>query len=128
MSGEAAEGAIGSRQLGLVLTCVLLGAVGGVMLKAGAVKVDYSRGLLTAARQGLTEPLLLGGVLLYAIPLVAYVVLLKTIPLSVLQPVLALTYVVAPLLAWVLGYEPVPPLRWVGIGVIIAGVVIVAQS
>jgi drug/metabolite transporter (DMT)-like permease len=115
-------------QLSVVLGCVGLGAAGGVMLKAGAVHVDYGRGVLAAARQGITEPLLLGGLLLYAVPVVAYIVLLKTVPLSVLQPVLALTYVVAPLLALALGYEHVPPLRWVGIAVIMLGVVIVARS
>lgn len=121
-------GALTGRQLGLILACVLLGAVGGVLLKAGAVNVDYTRGGAAALRDALTEPLLVAGVLLYAVPLVGYVLLLKTVPLSVLQPVLALTYVVTPLLGRVFYAEQVPPLRWAGIAVIVAGVVIVAQS
>lgn len=119
---------ITARQLGLVLLCVALGSAGGILLKLGAAGIDYDRGPLTAVRQGLTQPQLVVGVLLYAVPLVAYVVLLKTVPLSVLQPVLALTYVVTPLLAKAFAAEDVPPMRWAGIAVIVVGVVVVAQS
>lgn len=122
------SGALTGRQLAAVLLCVALGAIGGVLLKAGAAYVAYDSGALTAFRQAITEPLLLGGVLLYAVPLVAYIVLLKTVPLSVLQPVLALTYVVTPLLAMLVTDETVPAQRWVGIGVIVLGVAVVAQS
>lgn len=116
------------RQASLIVVCVLLGALGGLLLKAGAVKVDYSKDFVATAVDASTQPQILAGVLLYALPLVGYVVLLKSVPLSVLQPILALTYVVTPLFGRIALDEPVPATRWVGIGVIVVGVAIVGTS
>jgi len=49
-------------------------------------------------------------------------------PLTILQPALSLTYVVSAILAVLVLNEPVSLLRWMGILVIIAGVMIVARS
>jgi drug/metabolite transporter (DMT)-like permease len=119
---------VSGRQIAVVLVCVLMGAVGGVLLKAGSVRLEHDGGGLETLRQAATQPFLISGLVLYAVPLAAYVVLLKSMPLSVLQPLLALTYVITPVLGRFVNDEVVPPTRWVGIGIIVAGVVVVARS
>ena len=69
-----------------------------------------------------------GAVVLYVIPLGFWIYLLRFVPISWLQPIFSLTYVLTPLLALAFLGEPVPPARWIGIGVIIVGVFLVARS
>jgi drug/metabolite transporter (DMT)-like permease len=54
--------------------------------------------------------------------------LLTKLDISFVQPILALTYVITPLLAIFFLREHVPALRWVGICIIILGVYIVART
>jgi drug/metabolite transporter (DMT)-like permease len=56
-------------------------------------------------------------------------IVLSRVNLSFAYPMIALTYVLVPLAAWLFLNEPaIPPIRWVGMCVIIVGVVLVAQS
>jgi drug/metabolite transporter (DMT)-like permease len=76
----------------------------------------------------LSSPLVIGGLACYALGAVFWLTVLSRVPLSLAYPMLALTYVAIPLLAWLLLGESVSGLRWVGIGVICAGVLLVARS
>ena len=118
------------REWVLVVSGVLAGGFGGILLKMGAKSLLAPRGgnwasLLMSA---LCSPSILLGLGLYLIPTVIWIWLLRTIPLTVLQPILSLTYVLTALLApWILR-EPVPPQRWLGMGVIMAGIILVSRS
>lgn len=70
----------------------------------------------------------MSGFILQMIPLVSWVVLLKYMPLTKLQPMIALTYVVTPVLAVLFLGEHVGTLRMAGIGLIVLGVVLVSAS
>jgi len=115
-------------QLLLVFGLVLLGACGTVLLKVGAERVIYSQGFGTLVGTMLHNPPLVGGMVMQVIPLVAWVVLLKFMPLTKLQPMIALTYAITPMLAVFLLGEQVGALRAAGIGLIVFGVVLVSVS
>lgn len=115
-------------QLLLVLAGIALGAISALFLKIGATSIDYREGYMQALWQMTLNPYIVGGLILYTIPTLLWIVLLKSMPLSLLQPLLALTYVVTPLMAMLFLYEPVSLGRWLGIGIIVLGVCVVARS
>jgi drug/metabolite transporter (DMT)-like permease len=112
----------------LVLFLVGLGACGTILLKVGAERVVYSDGIAILVATALKNPHLVIGFILQMIPLVSWVVLLKYMPLTKLQPMIALTYVVTPVLAVIFLGEHIGPLRMAGIGLIVAGVLLVSAS
>lgn len=112
----------------VVLALVALGATGTILLKIGAERVVYSDGMAHLVMTALKNPPLVCGFILQMIPLVAWVVLLKYMPLTKLQPMIALTYVVTPVLAVLFLGEHIGGLRMAGIGLIVAGVVLVSAS
>lgn len=115
-------------QLLLVMVGVAFGAIGSICLKVGAVDINYRSGLGSAVMQMAFNPYVLIGLFLYVIPTFLWIYLLKSLPLSLLQPILALTYVVTPLMAMSFLSESISPMRWIGIATIIVGVCLVARS
>lgn len=115
-------------QWGLLIAGVLLSALGGFFLKAGAVQVQYNEGLLPAIFQALLNWKIILGVLMYFIPVMIWIFLLREVELSFLQPLFATVYVVTPILATLFLNENVSISRWSGIFVIVVGVLIVARS
>ena len=60
--------------------------------------------------------------------MVVWIVALSRVEVSIAYPMLSIGYVVNAVLAWWLFGEEVNAQRWLGIGVIIIGVVLVARS
>ena len=117
-----------------LMTGVLLNAAAQLMLKAGAASVgaiSLSAGASALWRTGLQlsmHPGILGGLACYVVSVVAWIVALSRADVSVAYPMLSIGYVVNALLAWWIFGEAVSLQRWLGIGVIICGVVLVARS
>jgi drug/metabolite transporter (DMT)-like permease len=112
---------------------IIMGSLGGVLMKIGArqlghVEINSLGQLLEFLFKLFTNVPSLIGVFLYFSAAIAWSFLLTKLDLSFVQPILALTYVVTPILAILLLSEHVTVLRWAGILVIIAGVYIVARS
>lgn len=112
----------------LLLIGILMSALGGFFLKVGAVQLKYEDGILSLFSQLTNNWWIIFGVLLYFIPVLIWIFLLKKIELSFLQPLFSMVYVVTPVLASIFLYENISINRWLGIGVIITGVLIVARS
>ena len=112
----------------LLLIGVLMSAVGGLFLKIGAVQIQYGDGVVEVVRQVAFNWKIATGVLMYFIPVLIWIFLLKKVELSFLQPMFSMVYVVTPLLAVVFLNENVSAARSLGIGAIIVGVIIVARS
>lgn len=117
----------------LVLIAAVLGGTGHVMLSKGMRTV----GDLTEAPAGrlggmivraVTSPWLLLGVALQASFFFMYLTLLSRADVSQVLPMTAMDYIVVTLLAQALLAEVVTPGRWVGIGLIAAGVFLVART
>jgi multidrug transporter EmrE-like cation transporter len=117
-----------------VLSGVLLNAAAQLLLKAGASsagEISMSAGApaLWRTASGLAmHPGILGGLACYAVSVVVWIVALSRVEVSVAYPMLSIGYVVNALLAWWLFDESLDLQRWLGIGVIVAGVVLVARS
>lgn len=117
----------------LVLLAVACGVSGQLALKVGMTQigrigVEALAQPLPVAWRVLSSPLVIGGLACYALGAVFWLTVLSRVPLSLAYPMLALTYVAIPLLAWLLLGESVTGLRWVGISVICIGVLLVAWS
>lgn len=109
---------------------ICLGSLGSLCMKWGAGKLPQhiEGGIPGVIWQVMLNPLIMAGIFLYAIPAAIWIWLLRTMPLTVLQPALSLTYVLSALLAVFVLNEHVPFMRWVGIFVIIGGVLLVARN
>jgi multidrug transporter EmrE-like cation transporter len=104
-----------------LLAGVLLNASAQLLLKAGTNAMPLGPGLAL-------EPHILGGLACYAISVVVWIIGLSRVPVSIAYPMLSIGYVVNAIAAWQLLGESLSLLRLAGIGVIIAGVFMVARS
>lgn len=116
-----------------VLLCgVLLNAFAQLWLKAATrvsgplVASDAS--VMSRAMQLLTVPSLWYALTAYGLSVVVWIVGLSRVPVSQAYPLLSLGYVLNIGLAWWLFGEVPNAQRVIGVGVIIAGVVLVARS
>ena len=125
-----------SRQqsVGLVFVCTLLGAAGQMLIKTGAKASTVSAGwtsvsgVWTNLHAMGTNPQLIAGYTLYALMTVIFIFALRDEELSILYPVISLTYVwVAGLSVWLFG-ETIHLLKFVGILVIVAGVAVLGTG
>lgn len=108
---------------GLVLTPLLI-SVGQILFKltsARAGAADFG-GLVAV----LLDPYLLAAFAIYGFGTIVWVYVLKSAPLTVAYPFMALTFCAVPLLAWLLLGETLSLRYGIGTGLIIAGLLVVA--
>ncbi|MBS0325382.1 MAG: EamA family transporter [Proteobacteria bacterium] len=111
---------------------VLLNAAAQLLLKAGTnhlgvLTLTADNWVRTFTRMA-TEAHFIGGAALYAVSLVVWILGLSRVPVSIAYPMLSLGYIVNAVAAHYLLGEAVTLQRWLGIGVIVAGVWLVARS
>ena len=117
-----------------ILSGVLLNAAAQLLLKSGAAaagQITLAAGAPALWRTALglaVHPGILGGLACYGISVVVWIVALSRVEVSIAYPMLSIGYVINGVLAWWLFGEDVNAQRWLGIGVIIIGVVLVARS
>ena len=119
--------------LPLILLSAGIGVFGQLSLKLGMTRVGRIGNEALADPLGvlvrvLTTPMIIGGLGLYLIGAAVWMAVLSRVPLSFAYPVLAITYVFTPLLAWLMLRERIPAGRWLGIATICVGVFLVSQS
>ncbi|MBC7241645.1 MAG: multidrug resistance protein [Anaerolineae bacterium] len=119
----------------LILFDVLVSVAGQLTLKRGMMEVGkidaafFANPLAGIWRMFTTTPLVLLGLAMYGVGAFIWLIVLSRANLSYAYPMIALTYVLVPLAAWLFLNEPaIPPLRWAGMALIIVGVALVAQS
>ncbi len=112
----------------LVFIGVGLSAIGGLLLKVGSVEMDYGQTILELFLQLLKNWKIGLGIIFYTVPVFIWIYLLKKLPLSTMQPLFALIYVVTPFLAMIFLKEQVSIIRWCGIGIIIFGITVFAHG
>jgi drug/metabolite transporter (DMT)-like permease len=117
----------------LILAAVVFGVGGQLTLKIGMTQVgrigtDVLMQPLQLLVRVLTTPMVVGGLALYVVGAAVWLAVLSRVPLSLAYPVLALSYVFTPLLAWMILGENLTSLRWLGVGTIFLGVLLVARS
>jgi len=117
----------------LAILSVFLATAGQLFLKSGMENVGYVGGdqlrhpgqlLMTL----LKTPQVVIGLGLFVISAGSWLLVLSRVPLSVAYPFVGLTYVLTSLFSKFALKENVPPLRWLGIALILLGIVFVGQT
>lgn len=112
------------QSVGLTIVCTWLGAAGQVLIKLGAAQLGPS----TSPVVMLMNPLLVGGYALYGLMTALFVIALRDEELSILYPIIALTYVwVAGLSVW-LFRESFNVAKAAGVATIVAGVSVLGRD
>ena len=131
-----AESKVLSRRqaVGLVFLCTLIAAVSQTLIKIGAKASAVSApwttvdGLWTNLHAMAINFHLIGGYALYAVMTVIFIFALRDEELSILYPIISLSYVwVAGLSIWLFG-ETVNVFKTAGVLVIVAGVAILGKG
>ena len=107
----------------LVFCCTILGAGAQVLMKTGANQMVHP-GLLGM----LTNLPLMGGYCLYGISTVLLVIALKDGELSLLYPVIALTYVWVTVLSFLIFHDHINQWKLLGIVLILSGVGVLGRG
>ena len=122
-----------SRVVSLALLFVsILFAIGGQLTLKSAMdrigRIGKTSELGETFLRAVKEPLLWGGLALFGISAVFWLVVLSRVRLSVAYPLVGISYIVIVLLARFRLQEHVPALRWVGVFVIAVGIAIIGFS
>ncbi len=103
-----------------------------ILLLLGCVASDVARELcfkLAARIDGSgSAAWLAAGIVVWAVEIIAYAVVLSQLSLSVAFPVMSLTYVGSALIGWSVLGESVSTRRWLGTGLIAAGVALIGAT
>jgi multidrug transporter EmrE-like cation transporter len=119
--------------IGLILLSVTLAAIAQVTLKVGVNHVtDASGGELALNADSLkhiaTTWLVWLGIAIFALSAVLWIFALSRASLSFAYPFAALGYVLIVTASIVFLHEHVPPLGWVGVALIVIGILLIAQG
>jgi len=116
-----------------LLIIIVANAVGNVLLSYGMHQVgsiaSYSPlALVRSALRAAANPFVLAGVGFLIVFFVAHMIVLSWADLSYVLPMTSVGYILVTVLSWWWLGEQVPPLRWLGTVVIIAGVSLVGRT
>jgi multidrug transporter EmrE-like cation transporter len=115
-----------------IVSGVLLNAVAQLLLKAGARNVGEIHltleNLFSVGFKVATQLPIIGGLTCYVLSVVVWIIALSRVDVSVAYPMLSLGYVVAAIGAWYFFGEALSFQRLASIGVILAGVAMLARS
>lgn len=111
----------------LVFACTVLGAGAQVLMKIGASNMDHPT-LAAKLLSMIANPPLLAGYCLYGLSTVLLVLALRHGQLSILYPVIALTYVWVSILSVAIFHERMTPLKIAGVAIIVIGVAVLGRT
>ncbi|MDP8935415.1 MAG: transporter, partial [Cyanobacteriota bacterium] len=75
-----------------------------------------------------TQPLIIAGLSMYAISSIGFIVVLSRANISIVSPLLSISYLFTVLGGKLIFHEPLPPLRLVGVALIMTGVIFVLKG
>jgi multidrug transporter EmrE-like cation transporter len=117
----------------LILLSVAIGSFGqlcikGAMLRFGPVTFGSVAEIISGGWQIIQQPLIRVAIPLYAAGFIIWAAALSHLPLSFAYPLLAMGYLINPRAAMLVYHEQIPPIRWVGIGIIMLGIFLVGRN
>jgi drug/metabolite transporter (DMT)-like permease len=112
----------------MLLVAVALGSAGQLALKIGMGRAPEARSALEVLRIIATQPYVTLGMSFYAASSLMYLRVIQKWDLSLVYPMVAMSYVLVTILSWALLSEKIPPARVLGLLVICIGVSILAIS
>ena len=115
------------QEFSLLLFSALISVAGQFFLKTGAMKLGkvHAGNFINLILSMITIPELLLGLICYGIGAVAYILLLTRVNLSIAAPAVSVGYIFSILLGFFILKEPIPLMRLMGLGLIVAGVILV---
>lgn len=120
---HSAARALLDRSVLLVFCCTLIGAAAQVFFKLGAGELSKPNPV-----QMLTNPVLLSGYVLYGLSTVLLVLALRRGQLSILYPVISLTYVWVTILSILIFKESMNLFKVLGLSIVVAGVAVLGRN
>ena len=115
----------------MIFTAILLNVGGHVFLKAGMNKTGVINPLLLFSdfrRVFFTTPFVLLGICSYVASVALYMVVLSRTYLSFAYPLMMSTgYILIVIFSWQVFKEPFSPYKWVGMGLILIGVLLIGK-
>src|SRR5487761_2503069 len=116
----------------LIFTGVMLNAAAQILMKAGTNAIGHfefsAANILPIGLKLATEWHIVTALFCYGISVIVWILALSRVPVSIAFPMLSMAYVVNALAAWYLLNEAFNPVKLVGMGVIILGVVIISRA
>ncbi len=116
----------------LLLPAILFSTTGELLFKIGMNRIggfEFSPASIRAVLPRiLLNPFIWIGFIGFGMGAVFWLAVLSRVPLSIAYPILALSYFVVVVEAWLFLHERVTWKRLVGVGIIVAGVVVVGLS
>ena len=117
----------------LVLVAVVISVIGQVSLKVGmnqvgAIDAESLTRPMETLKRVFSTPLVWLGLGCYGVSALFWLVVLSRLDLSYAYLMLASMYVLIPPVSWLFLGERIPPMRWLGMVVVVLGVVIVVRS
>ena len=118
----------------LILFVSVVFAFGGQLMLKSAMNEIGHIGAQELGSPGSTvaraarEPKLWTGLVLFAVSALFWLVVLSRVPLSVAYPSVGMSYIFVVLFSRLWLHEHVPALRWVGVVIVVVGIVIVGLS
>ena len=100
----------------LVIICTVFASIAQVLYKIGTKTLTLNFYSI------ITNYYIIGGLLLYAISALLLIIALQKGELSILYPIIALSYVWVSIMSIYYLGETISPLKWIGVGAIILGV------
>ncbi len=108
--------------------CVLLATAAEIFLKLGAAAtVDPENGWSWTGLTGLRSIWVWWGILASVISLFNWLATLRKLPLTIAFPVGQAVHILVPLSCWIFLGENILPKRWLGIALVLLGLMIVAK-
>lgn len=119
------------RVLSAMIAACISASFGQILVRRGMLQVGELSGWSPRYLAGyfwhaLTNPWVVAGTVGNALFYFLFLAVLSWAEVSVALPLTALEYVIAAVLGILLLKEPVPPLRWAGIALVIAGVMLIS--
>jgi multidrug transporter EmrE-like cation transporter len=111
----------------LVIT-ILLGSLGQFFLKTAADSAGNNSTIFSFYAGALLNFRMFIGVLCYGISFLIWIKVLVLYELSFARPFVGIGYVITALLALFFLGEKISPARWLGIGLIVAGIAVMSLS
>ena len=115
--------------LHIALNCILMTA-SDLFLKVGALKTAQTSApgwLVWTGIMTLGSGWVIGGIAVNILGFTNWLYILRWVPLSIAYPITSVAIVLVALGAWLFLGEQIGPLRWMGIGLITAGILVCAR-
>ena len=104
----------------IAVACSVFGAIGQIFFKLGSQNLTFN------IIEQLSNYKLIIGLTFYGIATIGYVFALKQANISILYPIIALSYVWVSILAVVFLHEPFPLYKWAGVAGLIVSIGVIS--